>query len=633
MGTEHGKKKYARRAFIMVPLLLAILIIILFRMLPTKKDALQVFGSGQQESCVACHGTPAGFSVFHDPDSIGCTPCHLGDPNAGQKEDAHAGMVSLPGNLDEAVMTCGSIGCHPGIALRIQNSLMTTASGIVSVDRFVFGESDQLSVLSDIREIGHTPADKHLRNLCARCHLGKVKEHFGPVGELTRGGGCNACHLNYSDEALEELHRSSKPDNDEPYLIRAHPSLDLDITDGHCFGCHSRSGRISLNYGGWHETLLDEKDVLHRTGYRLLEDKRVLQYIAEDVHHQGGLACIDCHLSFEIMGDGNKYFHKEQQLIVQCTDCHFTGHVATVPAANLDYESGKIFAIRNMDAFTDAVLPARKRGLGIVNAFFDDSGKAVLRTKKTGKILSLAPPQPVCYATQAHASLTCESCHTRWTPQCIGCHNAYDPGQKGYDLLDDLETDGTWVEYIGRFIAEEPALGIRMEHDDSGRPEDRVVTVTPGMVLSIDKSGLLVDTGDPLFHRLYAPVSAHTISRKGRTCKSCHNDPLALGYGRGEMNYIIAGKEGRWEFKPRFAPNVNDGLPEDAWIGFLKYRTGHVSTRSDIRPFTLKEQQRILFVGACLTCHEENDDVMVDALYDFNAVLGKKSERCVLPKW
>ena len=612
--------------------LLAVLIILLFRILqPGHTDKQK--NAGTAESCISCHGSPTGFSGFHDPDSIGCVSCHLGHPDRDNKELAHEGLVRIPGNLNDAVKTCGKVGCHPGIALRIENSLMTTASGIVSVDRYVFGESEDLSVLSDIRDIGHSPADKHLRNLCARCHLGKTKYEYGPIGELSRGGGCNACHLNYSDEALVELLNYSEAEDKEQYLIKAHPTLNLKVSNDHCMGCHSRSGRISLSYTGWHETLLDEMDMPGFNRYKLLADKRVLEYINEDVHHRKGLGCIDCHISYEIMGDGNQYVHKEEQLIVQCKDCHFSGRPKTVNAADLDYESKKIFEIRGFEKLTDAVLASNKRGLGLINTYLNESGEAVLVLKNSGKKLSVNSPLPICSSRKSHADLSCESCHTSWTPQCIGCHNAFDPLQKGYDLLEDKEREGSWVEYVGKFLADRPTLGVRYDRHDPESFARTIITVTPGMVLTVDMDGIKGKTDQLLFHRLFAPISAHTISQEGRPCVSCHNDPLALGYGRGRLDYRVVNGAGKWVFEPRFAPKAQDGLPEDAWIGFLKTRTTNVATRNDIRPFTIEEQRRVLTVGACLICHSEDEEFMLSSLDDFQAVLSGISDKCVLPEW
>jgi len=58
------------------------------------------------------------------------------------------------------------------------------------------------------------------------------------------------------------------------------------------------------------------------------------------------------------------------------------------------------------------------------------------------------------------------------------------------------------------------------------------------------------------------------------------------------------------------------------------------STRTDFRPFTIEEQKRILTVGACLTCHDENSKIILNSLdEDFENYLLKISEDCVLPGW
>jgi hypothetical protein len=133
-----------------------------------------------------------------------------------------------------------------------------------------------------------------------------------------------------------------------------------------------------------------------------------------------------------------------------------------------------------------------------------------------------------------------------------------------------------------------------------------------------------------IFHRLYAPSSAHTTQRMGRSCKSCHNDPLALGYGRGKL---LFSKEGRWSFEPAYENSKYDGLPEDAWTGFLAERKDQSATRKDMRPFNLAEQKRILLAGACLTCHDAASAVMKQSLVDFDKVILQRSRQCVVPAW
>jgi cytochrome c553 len=138
-----------------------------------------------------------------------------------------------------------------------------------------------------------------------------------------------------------------------------------------------------------------------------------------------------------------------------------------------------------------------------------------------------------------------------------------------------------------------------------------------------------------IFRRLFAPTAAHTTQRQARACASCHNDPVALGYGKGRLSFDAApgGRTGSWRFKqaePALAP---DGLPADAWTGFLAERDGMVSTQAGARPFKVAEQQRILTVGACLTCHAGESALMRASVRDFPGLLRRRTAQCVAPAW
>jgi cytochrome c553 len=239
----------------------------------------------------------------------------------------------------------------------------------------------------------------------------------------------------------------------------------------------------------------------------------------------------------------------------------------------------------------------------------------------------MKPPASVCTKGEAHSDLSCNSCHTAWAPSCIGCHNAYDANEPGYDMLHNDFITGSWVEYVGEYQAHAPALGYR-EKDT----KKTVIPVVPGMILTIDKQSYDPALNDTLlFHRLYAPSTPHTTQTKGRSCQSCHNNPVALGYGQGELTYTIHEHGGTWSFNAKYKNSTYDGLPEDAWTGFLQERSGKVSTRSDVRPFTLEEQKNISTVGACLTCHNENSEIMKESLVDYQRVLNNRNEQCILP--
>uniref|UniRef100_UPI0032169C60 cytochrome b N-terminal domain-containing protein n=1 Tax=uncultured Draconibacterium sp. TaxID=1573823 RepID=UPI0032169C60 len=577
---------------------------------------------GRKESCLACHTETTGFSDSHAPNAIGCASCHGGNPFATTKQQSHRNMILIPGNLATAPQSCGTTQCHPEIVERVPTGLMSTLSGMISVDRFVFNEQDNPDILTDVHQLGNSAADEHLKNLCVRCHLGNPKTEYGPINETSRGGGCLACHLNYSQEAEKALAYSHNA------KIKAHPAVNLQISNNHCFGCHSRSGRISTNYEGWHETTLEKEEMPDSSNYRLVEGFRVFTKKQEDVHHKLGLECVDCHHSYELMGDGNRYAHQENQQDVSCADCHVHEEPKTIAAENLDNESALIAALRFGNVAGRKFLVTQKHEHALINTYAENDSIFFLK-KNTGEKMALTKPASICVRNNAHSKLSCSSCHSSWAPTCIGCHNLYDSEDPSYNMIKNEPQKGGWVELIGTYSAKLPTLGIRKSEEN-----EEIIPVVPGMILTIDKKSYTGNENDPaIFHRLYAPSAPHTTSAKGRSCKSCHNSPLAIGFGEGTLTYHTESNKGKWEFDAFYENDVNDNLPADAWTGFLQNRTGTVSTRSNIFPFTVEQQKTILTVGACLTCHEEDSGIMNASLDDFEQQVKKRSNKCILPEW
>lgn len=563
-------------------------------------------------TCIQCHGYLKGFSGNHQ--ELECISCHGGDNHAKNIDSSHFEMRTIPGNMSDAEESCGL--CHPQAYSDLQTSLMTSNSGIISVDRYIFGESPTPDEPASIHQLSHSPADTHLRNLCSHCHLGNEKEELGPINEQSRGGGCNACHLNYSNDYENGI--------DSLY----HPSLTLDISNDHCFGCHSRSGRISTNYEGWHETLIHKDSIPSKGKYRMLMDERVFKFIKEDIHHASGLECIDCHNYEDLMGDGQQHAHEEDAVKISCEDCHFSGEASTINLSDLSFTHRRILKLRN---YIDTTFLATERDkTPLLNASITDNGLAQLTRKLDGQNFNLAAPHSTCTKDAGHKNISCTACHSQWAPQCLGCHSDFDQNAPGYDLYERKEMDGSWIEYAGEFLAEAPALGVK----NSGA-ERIIKPAIPGMIMTLDKRNF-PDMDDELieFHRLYAQASPHTIGKKGRSCTSCHTNSLAIGYGRGKLTLIYNEAIPHWEFEAEYA-DLEDGLPSDAWIGFLEdLDNRRYSTRMDFLPFNLEEQKRILTVGACLTCHTEDSQVMLQSLdMKFDEYLKKLSPKCSVPEF
>lgn len=578
--------------------------------------------NGRIEGCMSCHKGMQGLSTSHDPNTIGCFSCHGGDPYTLDANAAHKGMFKVPGNISNSKETCGSSGCHEEIVERVPKSMMATLSGLIAVDKWTFGENTTPNGNFNVDRIGNSPADIHLRNLCAGCHLGMEKTNHGNPGWLERGGGCNACHLTYTPEDMKSLGEIRDMKTSGLRKL-THPKIDLNITNDKCESCHSRSGRISMAYAGWHETDLKVLPPV-KEDYRKLPDGRIFKKQPADIHHDAGMLCIDCHGSYELMGDGKTYMHKEEAVRITCEDCHTdNSNFIIKKLSETDRESQLIAWVRGWNQNNPEVLLTQKENRPVVNAWFDHKErKAVMISKSTGKIHPLKSPLPQCISDNAHKRLSCETCHTSWVPQCIGCHNAYEKETAGYDMLKRKPRKGTWVEYSGEALAEPPVLG--MKNTNLSYESQQVGIFAPGMIMTIEQKD-----NSKKQHRLYAPVSGHTTQRASRSCVSCHLDPLAIGFGRGTIELL---NNGTWSFTPLYASNNHDKLPEDSWTGFLRERKDQAATRLNMRPFNVSEQKRILRAGACLKCHEEQSTVIRNCLNDFEKTMQQASSRCIIPE-
>lgn len=593
---------------------------------------------GRPEGCLLCHAGMQGLGNAHRPESVGCASCHGGDVFSADRVLAHRGMIPVPGNLENASRTCGAAGCHDTIIPRVQRSIMTTMAGVIAVDRKVFGEPVAPGATpAGVSQLGHSAADTHLRQLCASCHLGQAKEIWGPIGEESRGGGCNACHLVYSADAASQL-AAYGAERSPATLPRVHPALTVAVDDGHCFGCHSRSGRIALGYAGWHELHEPPKPAELATAaarttpkFRQLDDGRWLTREVADVHAERGMACIDCHIAAEVMGSGAVVACKRDQLRVRCEDCH-APKLATSPAPVFDAETQKLLQLRGWTLATGERLAVTATGDLLPNVVVPAQGAPQLRLKASGAVLPLRAPTAACARTGGHAQLSCGSCHTAWAPRCASCHTRFEPKGRGFDLLAGREVQGAWEETSGAFEAVPPTLGIRYATTAGGARQAVVDTFVPGMIIQLDRNRDSRRPADVVFERRYAPLAPHTIRRDARSCVSCHNDPVALGYGEGVLRYQASGGAGRWSFTPKHGALPQDGLPADAWIGFLG-ASHDAGANERIRPFNPDEQRRILDAGACLTCHDGASAVMRDALVDFDATLRRRSPRCAVPAW
>ena len=535
---------------------------------------LSVTTAGMVEMCLHCHAKEK-LDGAHDNQVVGCSPCHLGDPLAIDKDKAHKGIVLNPGDLRWAARTCGVEGCHPADIRKVKNSLMATNRGILATLLYYWGEREHQYADITVERLltsGETSvALDYYRKLCATCHLWKQKGDLpgAPAFFNEKGGGCSACHYILPPGTPRNTVTSEHAQTDEEELRknRPHPQVVKQVPEENCIRCHNRSGRIGLSYTGMFESegYGTPYEQGQHSSQRLAGDRFYLK-IAEDIHHAKGMVCIDCHIRDEIMGDGANYAHYEDQVEITCRSCH------------------------------DAKPGVSRRGKPLTNVG-EHQGQFILTSKIDGKRHPLRPPARQACLTPGHERLTCSACHSTSVPQCYGCHIKRDKRETHLDKLTLKETPGWWEEGRSYIRYEKPMLAVW---------GDKVVVVTPGcqdLVTLIDEHG----AAEGGFNRFtMAAINPHTIQAKGRPCKDCHAEPKTVGLGEG----TVAVRDGQWQFFP-----VDRGVQSEQGrtVGFDTFVTidgtplQHGS-RSNLRPFNGEELRRILRVGLCLDCHREAGD-------------------------
>jgi len=529
--------------------------------------------NGRPERCLACHAGVTGLAPAHDPEALGCSSCHLGDPLAFDEDRAHAGMERFPGDLATAGESCGQAACHSAAVGHVTDSLMNTGRGMISVDRFCFGEQagpDGGPTFADLaRENQPTPAEDHLRRLCASCHLATRRDDHA-LDRFTRGGGCAACHL-----AEPAPYRDPK----------RHRRLTVAVDSERCFGCHSRSGRIALSYHGLAEVAPGETFDVE------LYDGRPARRVEPDVHATAGMGCVDCHTRAEVMGDGTDHDHKEEAIEIACTDCHPMAPTVATPLTEDDAITRRLLALRGWP--TQPVSRTHK-GTALYFLTTECDGRITVRSRGPEERRWVAGPTPADpdHRLAGHERLACQACHSRRAPLCTGCHTSYAPDQTQWDHLAGRERPGRWREEPGPIDDGPPLLGFAAD--------GRIYPFVPGMPLRVQTG----PSGPWRQGSYFAPLDPHTTTRQARPCSACHRDGAALGLGPGTVAYSGAA----WRFTPATAAGDFD----------LRWTTpeGHAvgrATRAGARPFTAAEIDTVLTVGACLPCHGKGDDALYES--------------------
>ncbi len=572
-------KQMKSRTYLILSILILLLVIILTIQNTGMNDNINA--RNLPDRCISCHVDEKDMSSSHPNKIFGCYTCHLGNPDAADERDAHYGMVRNPSDLHWVDQTCGKSECHSDLAHSVKNSIMTSNSGLVAATLYQWYEKstpDDSTLHIDQNIPDTSLATSHLRKLCASCHINKRENDFpGEIGE--RGGGCNDCHL-------------VKNEN-----VKIHPTLSVEIDIPTCEKCHNRSNRTALTYQGKFEsegygTPYDGGN----TSQMELSGGRFYYHITADVHFDAGMTCIDCHVAEDVMGDGKRYEHLEQQVHIKCEDCHD----AEFERPSADNIVWKIISVnQNLKMPDDSLLARTTRGSFYANVEMR-SGKPVLTRKLDGKELEI--PQNKNNETcnfQGHERMGCQSCHSAYTPQCYGCHDIYDPTKKQLDKVSNEETFGHWREGRSYLRYEKPTLGV----DNL----DRVMPFAPGCQVYLTELNDSLQIRQQKTWLTMAPFDPHSTRKSVPECIDCHSNIKRLGMGEG---FLKPGENG---FKTQQLYDTQTAGLGKSSLEMMTDGQGRLTQRMSrltARPFDMKEIKNIYRVSLCITCHDTYNDAI-----------------------
>ena len=511
-----------------------------------------------QAKCVSCHLNNSKMDPVH---AFACDKCHAGDVLAEDKDEAHKGLIKDPGSLDSVDRTCGK--CHAEIAQKVKISPMAISPRMINQTLFAFGlkeclrpvygtvdcegikelpdpssfmknisQTDNTSDLSgnlkqfDIAELTRNLGADLLRRSCLRCHLNT--EGSQRAGE-SRGKGCSACHVAYSNttEGRPSFHA----------IVR-----NAGITA--CLKCHN-SNHVGSDFVG-----LYEKD--HNRGFKSpvisghqaqsiygSEQHRLIP----DAHYRAGMSCVDCHVLEEIHGTGKPIENLSKNIAISCKGCH------------LSHNHPRLFS--------------------------DSDGKAVLLGNRERNV-PVWSANIVPHNIKSHGDkLSCSSCHAAWSFQDYGFHLMLDerneywkwsinasqndpqvqsllkyytgdyaelippkerrqpnlPEEKwsipeSFDWLSNESRTGIWYRGWTLRRWSNPPLGLDSDGSVSIlRPMHQYVIsyVNRNDNVVLDRSIPVTGAGNPAL--IVNPYTPHTTSPMGRACYDCHGSYKAVGMG------------------------------------------------------------------------------------------------------
>jgi len=545
-----------------------------------------------------------------------------------------------PGDASIVDQTCGT--CHPSEAATMKNSIMTTNSGHYVSSLFLAGyqgrdaiygsypatdpdcdpsiEGSVCEVITlsppndqafdvalasgDPKQLEQLSYQHYLSKKCNHCHAAGYGKQNSP--HLYRSSGCTSCHMLYDTNGTYLGDDPTVPKGVAGYSAKHEITSAIPVQQ--CTTCHFQGGRIGLSYqgirdaGGLRDVDCEESmepgcDVIwnetafgHAAPYYVLDEDGTndIDETPPDIHYEAGLSCVDCHVGSDVHGDGRLYTTSKLQVDLKCEDCHGTVRQAIVPDAEGVFRTSKGRALPQLSAAPDGsvVLTAKGDGeehpVAQVAVLLAPDGDAT-----PGMRAAMGPDANDFTHTE---SLTCDTCHTSWAVNCLGCHVSLDRRFTQKDFQTGLSSKGLVRGGRQYFSIDSVLLGTA--------PDGRVQTAASSSQVQlsvIDEDRTLImgeekldENGEPTGKFLgafrdvpgapanigFVPFFHHTTSSgaRARKCRDCHptdSSPEELARVKGVYGFGT----GEFMLENPYGPDVDalqfldqDGNPITTWV-------------------------------------------------------------------
>jgi len=575
-----------------------------------------------------------------------CIVCHGGNPYNKSKKYAHMGTVEYfknnkgpkefypaPGSTEINQNSCGM--CHQEQVNAQMNSLMMSEQDNIQGALWSFGAKNgrkhdigmyasknpddphkrlgsekyksymsKLALMepqafpTEMKELPAAPTDEEVEkdpSLSVYTFLHKNNS------KNTLEKGCASCHMPYSEDGYYKGDDKSINKNKKGHTLvhSLQSSRDVHVKMANieysgiplntCSKCHDSEKSVADSYRG---LLKKEKDSS--------SDKYI--HMHEDIHFQKGMLCQDCHTSNDMHGDGFLSGANAVAVEVECQDCHgttkaypwelplgysdeFNTTVASGEARGTTQSVAEYLKKGSVSDVNDGyILTARGNPFTHATKVGDNikielaSGKDIILTplKKLKESNKLSKEALLAMdGISAHNdTLECYTCHALWAPQSYGSHLEIDYSKNSVTQSKDFV----------RF--EDPALC----QNGEGRVSPAIPDIYNSVTVIDKKSKMLLKNHKymvPDTKKQYAsgvlPIQPHTITKKSRSCESCHATSKAMGMGIGSLKSIYD--------ETRF-------LDENATQ--LRSVGSHLKLSA---PLSEEQRDRLDRSGICLSCH------------------------------